>query len=196
MDTALLQADAPRAYNLDMLASGLRPGQRVEMTYTPSPTPDRPARILSLKQPNTLVFEDLFDGGENAWQAKTVEAANLRYYWFAALKGPAVTTKTADPGYLVYKITNQTPFGDTGVHIHGRNIIDPRCYTDIFTSLDGKTWTKRGRIQAGEQLDERFLMVDVTEEAKGRTEFFLKIQLNGTAGWCNVHRVYVRTSKP
>ena len=196
MDTALLQADAPRAYNLDMLASGLRPGQRVEMTYTPSPTPERPARILTLKQPNTVVFEDLFDGGENAWQAKTVETANLRYYWFATIKGPALTTKTAEPGYLVYKITNQTPFGDTGVHVYGRNIIDPRCFMDFFTSPDGKTWSKRGRIQAGEQLSEKFMMVDVTEEAKGRTEFFLKIQLNGTAGWCNVHRVYVRTSKP
>lgn len=197
LDTALLQAGAPRVYNLDMLASGLRPGQRVEIAYTPSPRPDRPARILGLKQPSTVIFEDLFDRGEEAWQSKAVEAVNLRYYWWEALKGPALTPKSSDPGgFLVYKIVSPTPLGDTAVHVQGRVIIDPRCQMDFFTSPDGKTWTQRGHIQGDEQLSAKHMMANLTEGARGRTEFFLKIQLKGIAGWCTLHNVRVRTATP
>jgi hypothetical protein len=108
-----------------------------------------------------------------------------------------LTPKSSDPGgFLVYKIVSPTPLGDTAVHVQGRVIIDPRCQMDFFTSPDGKTWTQRGHIQGDEQLSAKHMMANLTEGARGRTEFFLKIQLKGIAGWCTLHNVRVRTATP
>lgn len=196
LDTALLQGMV-RQYNWDMLAAGLRPGQRVELTYTPSADPKRPCRLLRIYQPTTITFEDKVGDDEAEWRKKPAEIANLVYYKLSgklpALRNQSYTNEK--PAYVVYKVSNAEPFGDTAVHIFGRTIIDERNKFLIYTSLDKENWEQRGEISAVEQLDQKHMMADLSACARGRNEFYLKLQIAGSGDWCTFWEVQVRTER-
>jgi hypothetical protein len=196
LDTALLRGN-PRQYNFDMLAAGLRPKQRVEVGYTPLGDAERPDRLLWISQPTVVVFEEKLNGGEDAWRKQAVEVVDVVYYKLTGTI-PALRNKNnthSRPGYLIYKITGDTPFGDTAVHIFGRTIIDERNKFEVFTSLDRQTWQKCGEISSLEQLDPSHMMVDLSACAHGRKEFYLKVQITGTGDWCTIWGLEVRTEK-
>jgi hypothetical protein len=197
LDTALLQGN-PHHYNLDRLELGLRPGQRVDLTYTPSPPGARPNRIVRIHQSTKMIFEDKMDEDAAQWQTKPVEVSGiaLRPNW---LKKNSLFNKSSafgHPGYVIYQLATDAPMGDTAVTLIGRTIIDERNKFKVFASLDRQTWVKCGEISSQEQLDQNHMNVDISSVAKGQKTCYLKVQIDGTGDWCILWGVQVRTERP
>jgi hypothetical protein len=204
-DTALLQGN-PHLYNFDRLEQGLRPGQRVTLAYTPAGLPGCPDRIQAIRQPNRIALEDKVQGTEEDWRSLPLSVQGIRYQadWRKGRKagwggGGALfnANRTHEqPGEVVYRISSDSPLGDTGVFLSGRTIIDERNRFVVFASTDGKNWTRCGEVSASEAYEPSQMNVDISAVARGQRTCLVKVQIAGTGDWCILWNILVRTEQP
>lgn len=184
------------SYEFRHLEDFLKPGEEVEVVYTPSATRGTDPRLRLVRQPSEVLLEEDFTkspGG--AWRKKAVEVngvdviphkpePNYLYDVVIPLLRP---TRFFQPGHIVYRVASAAPLGTTALEFAARAFEDSSA-VQFFTSPDGKTWTKVGQFdntwlnnypQSIDSKTWRFppQVVDLTENVRGLREFFLKIQL-------------------
>lgn len=191
IDTAQLQANTPRQYNVPMLAAGLKPGQHVRIHYSPYQYGTRPHRIVSITQPYAILLKESFTEPE-AWRDKAREVVNIMRC--QSWRGPIVQLQDhTRPGYLIYQITSDRLLNNTAVHLQGRTIIRETNKIEIFTGTDLQTWRKHGELTNLDQTDHEHLAFDISEGTAGQKKVYLKIQIHGAGDWSVLWDIEVRT---
>jgi hypothetical protein len=181
-------------YTMKQLASGLRPGQEVELTYSPPAAKDSQPRLLTVTQPSRVVFsEDYVATRDDAWRGRAL-----------AVEGLAVTDHKPEPNYLydlslrllrptapfvpgsvTYRIAaGELALGRTALEFTARAFEDSSVVAFQVSTDDGATWTPVGRFdntwqncysQQLKSLPPN--IIDITEAVRGRTGFLLRMQL-------------------
>ena len=187
-------------YEIESWPSAFRPGQPLEITYCPYTFKDRPPRILSVKQPYTVLMD--IDYGKNTgdeWRKQAVD-----------FKGVNVVPRTLDPnylvnwiqpvlypdepfvpGYAVYKVDSEKPLDQVCVEFIGRVFEDSsRVEFFVATDLAKGDWKRCAEYNNGwanfivmapfsdeKKGTGKFAFVDVGGIVRGQKSFYLKVQL-------------------
>lgn len=184
------------SYEFRHLADFLKPGEEVEVVYTPCANQGTHPRLRLVRQPSKVLLEEDFTtstGG--AWKKKPVEITGVDViphkpepnYLYDVVIPLLRPTQFFQPGHIVYRVTSAAPLGTTALEFAARAFEDSSS-VQFFTSPDGQTWTKAGQFdntwlnnypQSIDSKSWRFppQVVALTENVRGLREFFLKIQL-------------------
>lgn len=184
------------SYEFRHLADFLKPGQTVEVVYTPYATQGTNPRLRLVRQPSkVLLEEDFTNSPESAWKKKPTEITGVDVvphkpepnYLYDVVIPLLRPTHFFQPGHIVYKVKSEKPLGSTALEFAARAFEDS-SRVEFFTSRDGQTWAKAGQFdntwqnnypQSTDSKTWKFppQVVDLTEHVQGRREFYLKIQL-------------------
>jgi len=184
------------SYEFRHLADFLKPGEEVELVYTPYATQGTNPRLRLVRQPSkVLLEEDFTDSPEGAWKKKPVEITGVDVvphkpepnYLYDVVIPLLRPTQFFQPGHIVYRVKSEKALGSTALEFAARAFEDS-SKVEFFTSPDGHTWAKAGQFdntwqnnypQSTDSKTWRFppQVVDLTEHVQGRRDFYLKIQL-------------------
>jgi hypothetical protein len=187
-------------YELRTLNEAFRPGEEIELHYSPYTVLGKPPRIKELKQAYANIFRVWYPETKgDEWKTRTVEFKDvivapvqpepkyLQKQWEAMLMRP---TKPFEPGYVVYKVESEQPLGRTALKFFAR-IYEESSRISFSVSDDGKSWTPVGKFGTNWQnhysINKQFPPfhnIEVTEQVRGKRSFFVKAELvmNGDDG--------------
>jgi hypothetical protein len=175
---------------LQSLASAFKPGDEVEIFYSPYAEKKGLPRIITVKQPRKLLLDvDYTKDPEWKKAAHSVKDVDVKPHrpepnYLYKIEIPMMRpVKAFDPGTVVYHITNDKPLGTTAVEFAAR-AFDASSRVTFYTSPDGKKWTRVGQFDKTWQnsipqnlgsLPYQFL--DLTPQVEGLKSFYLKAEL-------------------
>jgi hypothetical protein len=175
---------------LQSLTSAFKPGDEVEIFYSPYAEKKGLPRIITVKQPRKVLLDvDYTKDPEWKKAAHSVTGVDVKPHrpepnYLYKIEIPMMRpVKAFEPGSVVYHITNDEPLGTTAVEFAAR-AFDASSRVTFSTSLDGKKWTPVGQFDKTWQnsipqnlnaLPYQFL--DLTPQVKGLKSFYLKAEL-------------------
>jgi len=192
-DTLFLHS-ALGQYEIGTLSAAFHPGEEMEITYSPYSYKDSVPRVLSLKQPYAVVRDlnytkmtgDEWKDGVVESDGAVVEPHALDPSYLADFIKPVLyPTAPFTPGYVVYKLEREKPFGRTAVEYMGR-VFEDSSRVEFLVSTDKQTWTKcwqfdNSRLSympLGDYPDNGpWTFFDVSEQVEGKPVFYLKVQV-------------------
>ena len=179
-------------YELRALREGIKPGQFVELTYSPYHAPGRLPRVHFVKQAREILLERDFTATTgDEWKDDAIEIAGLDVpphkpepnYLYKVVKRFMRPQKPLVPGHVIYAFEDEKSFGETAVEFSARAFEDSSRVT-FFVSLDGENWVRCGQFDntwqnnISQVLDDiPWQFVDLTPVVKGHSRFFLKMEL-------------------
>jgi hypothetical protein len=175
---------------LQSLASAFKPGDEVEIFYSPYAEKKGLPRIITVKQPRKVLLDvDYTKDPEWKKAAHSVMGVDVKPHrpepnYLYKIEIPMMRpVKAFEPGSVIYHITNDKPLGTTAVEFAAR-AFDASSRVTFSTSPDGKKWTPVGQFDKTWQnsipqnlnaLPYQFL--DLTPQVKGLKSFYLKAEL-------------------
>jgi hypothetical protein len=175
---------------LQSLTSAFKPGDEVEIFYSPYAEKKGLPRIITVKQPRKVLLDvDYTKDPEWKKAAHSVTGVDVKPHrpepnYLYKIEIPMMRPgKAFEPGSVVYHITNDEPLGTTAVEFAAR-AFDASSRVTFSTSLDGKKWTPVGQFDKTWQnsipqnlnaLPYQFL--ELTPQVKGLKSFYLKAEL-------------------
>lgn len=184
-------------YETNMLFQALRPGQPVEIDYSPYSDGGTTRRLIRVSQPyRVLLDQDYLSMPPGQWQETPV-----------AIDGIVVGPHKAEPNYLhevvmqlmrptrsyregsvVYRVTSDRPLGMTVAEFGARAYEDSSRVDMSVSTDDGHTWTNCGRFDNTWQncypqsMDNYAWknppqFIDLTSAVTGHHQFLLKMSL-------------------
>jgi hypothetical protein len=190
-DTVAMQGQI-LAYELRHLPLAMKPGDRVDLRFTPSLDAGGLPRLVSVKQPRRLLLDVDYTGDvDGAWKKAvySVEGADVRphkpepNYLYRVVMPLLRPTEAFLPGSVTYRIESEGPLGTTVAEIAARAFDDSSRVT-VFASADGRAWTKCGQFDntwqnnISQTLDNiPYQFIDLTPVVQGLRSFYLKLEL-------------------
>jgi hypothetical protein len=175
------------------LAKALQVGQEVDVTYSPYAEAGGSMRLLSIKQPYRMLFEeDYLKTTDDAWKSRAVSVDGVDVkphkpepnYLYNVVKRLMRPTQAYRPGNVVYRITSDRPLASTSVEFTARAFEDSSRVTFLVSTDDGATWTPCGQFDNtwqncySQQLDDLPpSFVDLSAAVQGKSTFLLKVEL-------------------
>ncbi len=187
-------------YEIETWAAAFKPGHELAITYCPFASHGRLPRILSAKQPyEVLLDEDYTRNTNSQWRSQAVDIKgakvvsrqldpNYLVNWIQPVLYP---DKPFVPGYAIYKIESAKPFDQVCVEFIGR-VFEDSSRVEFLVADDPKAadWKSCGVFDNGWMNfipmapfadDKRgvgkYAFVDVSGAVRGRTCFYLKVQV-------------------
>jgi hypothetical protein len=188
-DTVALQGGLI-ANELQSLASAFKPGDELEIVYSPYAVKKGLPRIITAKQPRKVLL-DIDYTKDPAWKAATHSVTGLDVKphrpepnYLYKIEIPMMRPVQAfEPGSVVYHITSDKPLGTTAVEFAAR-AFDASSRVTFFTSPDGKNWSRVGQFDRTWQNsipqnlnDLPYQFLDLTPQVEGLKSFYLKAEL-------------------
>jgi hypothetical protein len=183
-------------YETRHITEGLRPGQRVEVAYSPYAELGTTRRLIQVTQPNrVLMQEDYYTTTDDSWKTRAVSVEglvvalhkaepNYMHDAQARLLRPA---KHFVPGSIVYRITSDQPLTSTVVEFQARAFEDSSTVDFAVSRDNGVTWIPCGRfgntwqnsypqgVTDFKRMPWQF--IDLTKAVNGANGFLLKATL-------------------
>ncbi len=187
-------------YETRHITEGLRPGQRVEIAYSPYAELGATRRMIQITQPNqVLMQEDFYKVSDDLWKSRAVSVEglvvamhkaepNYQHEAQAPLLRPA---KHFVPGSIIYRITSDQPLKSTAVEFQARAFEDSSTLDFSVSRDDGVTWIPCGRfgntwqnsypqgVTDFKRMPWQF--IDLTKAVNGANGFLLKATLTVNA---------------
>lgn len=183
-------------YEFRHLADFLKPGEEVEVTYTPYATDWSRPRLRLVRQPSkVLLEEDFTTTPAEVWRQKPIKISGVNViphkpepnYLYDVVIPLLRPTNFFEPGSVTYLVESEQPLGTTALEFAARAFEDT-SRVEFFTSSDGDSWQKVGQFdntwqnsypQSTDSKTWRFppRAIDLTAHVHGKKRFFLKIQL-------------------
>lgn len=189
-DTVALQGQL-LAYELRHLPQAMKAGDLVYLCFTPSMDASL-TRLLSVKQPRRLLLDvDYTADTDGSWKQQThaIEQADVRphkpepNYLYRVIMPLLRPTQPFLPGSVTYHIASDEPLGTTVAEIAARAFDDSSRVT-VFTSPDGKKWTRCGQFDNTWQnnisqnlQDIPYQFIDLSPNVHGLKNFYLKLEM-------------------
>ena len=190
-DTVAIQGTLT-AYEITALKDAIKPGQEVELRFTPCKSEQSIPRLLEVSQARDILLDiDYTKATDSSWKAATVgiqdtdvvihkPEPNYLYRVEMPLLRPL---KPFQPGSVTYLIQNEKPLGTTAVEIAARAFDDSSRVT-IYTSPDGIEWTRCGQFDntwqnnISQNLDDLpYQFIDISPSVQGLKIFYLKLEM-------------------
>ena len=201
-------------YEVEHWQEAFKPGQPLEITFCPYTGGMRLPRILTAKQPYTVVMDlDYITNEGTAWRDNAVEAKGINVVprlldptylrdWSETVLYPDAPF---EPGHVVYKVEREMPFEQAIVEFIGR-LFEDSSRMEFLVSTDPARddWTQvadygngwANYMVLGPFTDEKgrgkYAFVDVSDLVRGKKTFYLKIRLTRHADDCRYGLVRVR----
>jgi len=183
-------------YEFRHLADFLKPGEEVEVTYTPYATDWSRPRLRLVRQPSKVLLEvDFTTTPAEVCRQKPIKISGVNVishkpepnYLYDVVIPLLRPTNFFEPGSVTYLVESEQPLGTTALEFAARAFEDS-SRVEFFTSSDGNSWQKVGQFdntwqnsypQSIDSKTWRFppRAVDLTDHVHGKKRFFLKIQL-------------------
>lgn len=179
-------------YELRHLREGIKPGQFVELTYSPYHATGRLPRVHFVKQAREILIERDFTATTgDEWKADAIDVLGVDVtphkpepnYLYKVVKRYMRPVEPFTPGHVIYAFEREKPFGETAVEFSARAFEDSSRVT-FYASLDGDKWIRCGQFDntwqnnISQVLDDiPWQFVDLTPLVKGHPRFFLKMEL-------------------
>ncbi len=188
-DTVALQGGII-SNELQSLGSAFKPGDELEIFYSPYADKKGTPRIIKVKQSRKVLL-DVDYTKDPDWKnvTQSVSGVDVKPHrpepnYLYKIEIPMMRpVKAFEPGTVVYHINNDKPLGTTAVEFAAR-AFDASSRVTFYTSPDGKEWTRVGQFDRTWQnsipqnlgsLPYQFL--DLTPQVKGLKSFYLKAEL-------------------
>lgn len=190
-DTVAVQGPLT-SYEIHMLPDAIKPGDEVEVYFSPYAEKGGMPRIIRVVQPRTVLMDVDYTKDEGgAWRAAAHQVAgvdviphrpepNYLYRVEMPLMRP---TEYFTPGHVIYRIEHDAPLTSTAVEFAARAFEDSSRVT-FYTSPDGQAWTKVGQFDNTWQNNISqsltglpYQFIDLTPSIEGLTAFYLKVEL-------------------
>ena len=179
------------AYEIPTLKDAIKPGQQIELRYTPNTGACGLPRLLHVKQERDLLLDvDYTKDMEWRKAVSRITGLDVRPHkpepnYLYRVEMPLLRPLEAfKPGSVVYHFPQrEKPLGETVVEVAARAFEDSSRVT-FYVSADGKKWTRCGQFdntwqnsysQNLQNLPYQF--IDLTPAVQGLTSFYLKIEL-------------------
>lgn len=190
-DTVALQGTLV-AYEITALKAAIKAGHEIELRYTPSPDKDAAPRLLEVRQPRTVLLDvDYTKDTDGSWKkaASEIRDADVRPHkpepnYLYRVEIPMLRPVEAfKPGSVTYHITSENPLGTTVAEVAAR-AFDDSSHVTIWTSPDGKTWSRCGQFDNTWQNNISqnlnglpYQFIDLTPSVHGLKSFYLKMEM-------------------
>ena len=183
-------------YETRHITEGLRPGQVVELTYSPYAELGTTRRIIQITQPNrVLMQEDFYKIKDETWKSRAVSVDGLVVamhkaepnYMHEAQSPLLRPAQHFVPGSIVYQVVSDQPLKSTVAEFQARSFEDSSTVDFSVSCDEGKTWKKCGRFgntwqnsypQGVTDFSKMpWQFIDLTKQVSGEKSFLLKITM-------------------
>lgn len=200
-DTVALQGSILN-YEFSALENVFSPGQFIDLTYCPYAENGGIKRIRTINQKYNIIFsESYIEQAKDEWKTKAVYANKIDVsdhrpepnYLQHIVMRVLRPQQAFDPGEVVYKISSPKQLKNTVIQFTARAFEDSSAVEFWLSDNEnggekGQDWKKCGQFDntwqnnIPQSIDSKVMslpwqFIDISDEAKGKKEFYLKLRL-------------------